>query len=365
MPSLQEALSAAFDKEAAEIEEPSAPVEGSQNEPLPEEQPAEEVKESASRERDEATGKFKARNKDAVSPPKEQTEKEVKPAVQAPAVRAPVSWRPEVREKFGALPPEIQNEVSRREREIENGLREAAGSRRFFEEFARAVQPYEAMLRSEQATPLEAVSGLLNTAYQLRTATPQNKAALVAKIINDFGVNIEMLDNILSAQVDPQQQRTTPDMTSAYVEQQLAPVKQFMERFSGMEQRAQTVSNERAAQAIEEFKKDPEVAEFYEDVSPDMADILEIAVRRGQKLTLREAFNRATMLHPEISKILADRKVAKTAQQASSAASRARNASASLPSGSAPEPGDGKPVNTKNLASVIEHAWDTVAARES
>ncbi|HEY3476589.1 MAG TPA: hypothetical protein VGK56_18375 [Anaerolineales bacterium] len=373
MPSLQDALTAAFDKEAAELEPtPSKdlPAEGAQNE-LPTPEAAEEVKPEASavqqRERDE-TGKFKARTEHQVPAAKEPTEKEVKPVAQQPqqpAGRAPVSWRPEIREKFGALPPEIQAEVSRREREIESGLREAAGSRRFHEEFARTIQPYEAMLRSEQAAPLEAVAGLLNTAYQLRTAAPHAKAVLVAKIITDFGVDISMLDDVLSGTVENPGQQARRDPNLEYIQRTLAPVQQFMERFQGMEQQVQQTTAQRAADAIAEFKKKPEVAEFYEDVSEDMADLMEMSARRGQKITLQDAFNRAIMAHPEISKILADRRVAATAQQSSSAAQRARAASASLPSGSAPGEGSGKLASSKDLTSAIAQAWDTVENRMS
>lgn len=56
------------------------------------------------------------------------------PAQPSPAaadLRAPSSWKPAAREKWAALPPEIQQEVVRVDREIRQTMQETAAVRRF------------------------------------------------------------------------------------------------------------------------------------------------------------------------------------------------------------------------------------------
>lgn len=304
-------------------------------------------------------------------PLKEEPTEELKPApaakegaapAQQPAQtahKAPVSWRPELRGKFGSLPPEIQEEVVRRERDIETGMRESSQARRFAGEFSQVIQPYAAMIQSENATPLQAVQALMNSAYQLRTAAPQQKAQMVAQLINQYGVDIEILDNVLAAAVSGRGNAGAApnDASLRFLEQKLAPVQQFMERFSRMEQNAQSGVATRVQNEIQAFATDP-ANEYYADVREDIADILEMAARRGQTMTLQDAYKRATMAHPTISKLIADKTLASTAQQRSSAAQRSRVASASLPSGGAPGQGSGGAAKPKDLYSAVEAAWD-------
>jgi hypothetical protein len=272
-------------------------------------------------------------------------------------VKAPVSWRPEVRDKFATLPSEVQGEIIRREREVEAGLRTAASHKQFVEHFQHAMQPYAAMITAEGGDYISATTNLMNTAYQLRTAPPPQKAALVAEIVRHFGVDITMLDDALTAQVSGQAgQPAQNDPMMVYVQQQLAPVTQLLQRFTQAEESAKQERGLRVQTEIEQFAADPK-NEYFEDVRMDVADLLEITARRGQKMTLQDAYARATMAHPTIGPILATRKLSETAQHRNGAAQRARNASASLASGGAPEQGDQGAAKPKDLNSAIEAAW--------
>jgi hypothetical protein len=382
MPSIQEAMEKAF--EVAEAERSSAAPAQPQEQTNEPEAREPEVKEPAAETPGEAArargpdGKFLPKGNEVPSDPKPEAKEPVAgapapaaapaagPAPAPQASRGPVSWRPEVREKFGALPAEVQQEVVRREREVEQALRSSAESRRMHDEFTRAMAPYEAMIRAENATPMQAVQSVMNTAYQLRVAPPMQKAQLVAQMIANFGVDIGMLDEILSGAVQGNAPRTPQnDPTLQFIQQQLAPVQQFMQRFQQMETTAQTRTQEQVAQEIQQFQANPEVAEFWEDLSGDVADLLELSARQGHKMSLQDAWQRATMLHPTISKILADRKVAASAQQQSQRAQAARNASASIPSGGAPEQGEKPRPKPGDHASAIEQAWALVEGRNA
>lgn len=240
----------------------------------------------------------------------------------APELKAPQAWKPAAREKWAAIPPEIQAEIVRVENETKTGLREASEAKRFAQEFARTVAPYEGMIRSEGSDPLRAVSNLLQTAAALRTAPPAHKAQLVANLIQAFGVPIEALDAALVGQAPAQAaQQGGGQYRDPRVDQLLASLQQ------AQEQRSQSLSQS-AAKEVAEFQ----AKEFFEDVRQDVADLLEMASRRGIALSLEEAYNRALKMHPEISGVLAQREAAKSAANGNPSTQRARAAASTVKS---------------------------------
>src|SRR4030095_11141214 len=114
--------------------------------------------------------------------------------------KAPASWRPEAREKWAGADPVIRQEVMRREHEMQTVLQDAAAARQFVSAFENVVRPYEMFMRAENASPLQSVQNLMQTAADPRVGTPQHKANLVAGIINNFAIDVAMLDSILAGQ---------------------------------------------------------------------------------------------------------------------------------------------------------------------
>lgn len=280
-------------------------------------------------------------------------------ATPAPAVskQAPVSWKPEEREQWASMKPEAQSAVIRREREVDAALRTSAEARRFHDEFVKTVQPYEAMIRAENSTPLRAVNELFMTAAALRTAPPGMKAALVADMIMEFGIDLPTLDRTLLARLQgaPAPGHTTDPILEA-VDQRLKPVMDFFTQIQGAQQGSIQQLETEVSTTWDEFATNPEY-EFANDLKEDIADILELAGRRKQVVSLQDAYKRATLAHPTISKILADRQQANGATQQTAAARRALAAAVSLPSnGGAPsrdgeEEGDGS-IRSDILSSV-------------
>jgi molybdopterin-biosynthesis enzyme MoeA-like protein len=66
-----------------------------------------------------------------------------------------------------------------------------------------------------------------------------------------------------------------------------------------------------------------------------MADIIEVAERQGRQMSLAQAYERAAMLHPEVSKVMLARQQGSNARQLTQAAQRARSAAVSV-KGAAP-----------------------------
>lgn len=324
---------------------------------------------TGSRERDKS-GRFKPADAKAepVAKPQQsvadatptiQPGPKVEPRQSAPQERAPASWRPEVREHWAQLPETVRAEVARRERETQQALAESTEARRFTEQLQNVIRPYEMFIKAENSNPLQAIDNLMSTAARLRTGTAPELATMVAGIVRQFGVGrfgnafIEQLDSALAGEMP------RGDAASAQVQQilqqQLAPVQQFMTQL----QQQQAVQAQRAQQeATSEVQRFITQAEFGEDVREEMADLMEVAQRRGRELTLQDAYRQACLVNPRVRSVLESRSKAQGAQAASGAAAAARAKAVSVtgaaaPAGPAPTPTD---VRSAIEAALVQSA---------
>lgn len=247
--------------------------------------------------------------------------------------KAPASWRPEVREHWSQLPETVRAEVARRETEVQRTLQETAQARQYAEAINKAFAPYEAYIKAENANPLQVIDNLMGTAVRLRTSTGPELANLMAQMVNQYGTGrfggqfIEMLDSALagnSPKSDPQQAQL-----QQVIQQQLAPVQQFMSQFQQAQAAQQAQVAQKAASEVEQFLTK---TEFGNDVREEMADLLEVASRRGQELSLVDAYKQACMLNPQVRQVVMQRSATRQAQTQSSAVQKAKAASVSVPS---------------------------------
>lgn len=301
-----------------------------------------------SRQRDES-GKFARKPEEGMQPgpksePKANREE-----------RAPQSWKPETRQHWQALPAEVRSEIARRESEFTRVMQETAESRKMAEALQRTIAPYEHFIRAENSNPFQAIDNLMATAARLRTGTAPELATLVSQLINQYGVGrfgkgfIETLDQALVGQTPQEDPREV--MMRQKLEQEIAPVKQFMSQFQQMQEMQQQQMQGQAGNEVQGFLANHE---FGMDVKDDMADLIELAHKRGRELSLEEAYEKACRAHPSIGKIFASRDKAVQAQSTNQVAQRARAASVSVsgaPSGGSNSAGAG------DLRSALESAW--------
>jgi hypothetical protein len=331
---MEEQIEAPAPTEATPAPEPAIESEAPAEAPAAEAPAAdlEEMAEGDGQERDE-NGRFKPK----AQPLQDQGMQPGPKAGPKPqSERAPAAWRPEIREHWGQLPEPVRQEIARREREVQMTLQETAEARKTVDALQRTIAPYEMFIKADNATPLQAIDNLMATAARLRTGTAPELAQMVAGIVNQFGVGrfgntfIEQLDAALAGaqpRVDPQTAQV-----QQVLQQQLAPVQQFMSRFQEFEQQRQQQATQAAQTEVQQFIAE---AEFGEDVREDMADILEMAQRRGQSLTLAQAYERACMMNDRVGKVMQQRRMAQGAQQQTGVAQRAKAAAVSV-SGAAP-----------------------------
>ncbi len=248
----------------------------------------------------------------------------------ATALKPPNSWKPAAREHWAKLPAEVQQEAIRRERETQQALTASDDARKNWGNYQQAIAPYMGMIQAEGGDPISAASTLFRTAAALRTAPPGHKARLVADIVKTYGIDIQLLDQELAGQA--------PQQTQAPQQGQFRDPRfdQFLQDLEGQKRQRQQAMNQQHAAEVETFGAN---AEFFDDVRQEMADLLEVSARRGVEMTLENAYSRAVKLHPEVSKVMAQRETAAAATATQATTQRARAAASSVrsrPSGPAP-----------------------------
>jgi hypothetical protein len=309
--SLHDDIAAAMEEHAAESDQtPDAETEAQREARLRDEKGrfAKADREGTDKAQREARERAEAKPQEQAQEKPQATEKpQEKPAEQKPADRAPQSWKALAREEWSKLSPTLRDEITRREAEVTKVLNETAQARQMTQRLREAVGPYEQMLRADGADPFVAISSLFRAAHTLRTGSPQMKARLIANTIREFMPNRaewEMLDRELAGIGAPPDQRQPTQQD--FRDPRLDPL---LERLQQAEQREAQASQQRIASMIEDISKE----EFWEDVKMDVADILDLSARRGLTVSVRDAYTRAVALHPEVSKVMAQREAARRA----------------------------------------------------
>lgn len=275
----------------------------------------------------------------------------------APAIRAPASWKPEAREHWAKLPPQVQQEVARRETEVARTLHESSRAREAVGHLQNVIGPYAQNIAASGSDAVGAIENFLKADNTLRHGSIAEKAQMAANIIKQYGIDIVTLDQVLAGQT-PQHDPATQmqEQWRREMQQQLQPVMGFFNQMQTQRQQAMQKINQTAGGEVEAFAQDA-AHEFYDDVRHDMADIIDMYTARGQSISLQDAYDRAININPQISAIVAQRAETQRATANAQAAQRARRAAASI-SGS-PAPAGARPgVAGDDRRAEIEAAWD-------
>lgn len=258
---------------------------------------------------------------------------------------APRAWKADLRVKWAKIDPDVQAEITRRENEILRAFGDNSQARAFARQFHDTVQPYMARIQSMGSHPLKVVQEVLNADHILNTAPPVQKARYMANLIKTYGIDIRELDSALAGEA-PNAQAVQMEQILA---QRLQPFEQYMQAQQMQAQMAAQSRQEAAAEQIHRMSSDTVKYPHFETVRADMADIVELAAKRGMQLSLDEAYARACQMNPQVSNLLATQKTAKdAAAQRQAQAQRAQKAKAASASVS------GSPASTVKGASAGE-----------
>tara|TARA_R110000744_G_scaffold251094_5_gene367099 strand:+ start:160 stop:1152 length:993 start_codon:yes stop_codon:yes gene_type:complete len=262
---------------------------------------------------------------------------------EAPAKsNAPQSWGVAEREAWGGIPENVQAQIQKRESEIQQALTNSGEARNLANDFQKTIAPYQGLMTSNNAHPMETVNQALQSYAGLVSGTPQTKAQVVVDAIKNFGIDIHMLDSMLSGEeiAEP----VNPTLQA--VQQEMAPFNQFMQQQQQQQEyqkQQQYQSNEAELNAF--FQNN----EFAGDVSGDMSKIMEVY----GNMPLSEAYDRAIQGRPDIVQVLEQRKAAQAAQNNNQKVQWKQNAASSIPQGQAMQ--SGAPV-ANTMREALENA---------
>ena len=261
--------------------------------------------------------------------------------------KPPPSWKPQNHEHWAQIPPAARVEIHRRESETFKALTHAKEAREFVQKFNEVAQPYQ-MLIAQDGSPLKTFGEYLKTASILRMGTPHEKAFAIASAIAQFQVPIDLLDRALAGTL--QGQAPAPGMGQQFRDPRVD------ELFTVLKQQEQVKEQQLMTEVdgeLSNFANDP-ANTYYDYVRQDMGDLLELAARRGQKMSLQEAYRRCIMAHPEISKLVQQQEMVAATQKARAA---------SVQVSGAPVVPQGVPVVADTVRGSIEAAIQQLSGR--
>lgn len=332
-PSLRETLSAAMEASPAQtipIDKPAAAEPAAKAETTP---PARA-----------ADGKFAKPGETApntLSEPKASADAEPDAGQ---TIRPPASWSATAKADFATLPPHIQQEVLKREGEIEAGKAQWDQKANRFNRLDAVLSPRQERFRLQGIDEVQAVQSLLAAQDYLERDAP----AAIQYLARQYGVNL--------AALAPNQQQPTEAQLPPVVQQMAQKIQSLEQTLAQQSQAAhqQTVSETQAQ--IDAFAADPANL-YFQNVKEAMGQL----IRVGQATGLKDAYEKAIWANPEIRPLLL-RQQASTGQAMQEQQDRARADAARRASGSitgSPTPGSspGGPGPASSLRGELERAF--------
>lgn len=263
------------------------------------------------------------------------TETAAATATETPKAKAPQSWSAGEKAHWDKIPAEVQAVIARREEEAHRGITQLGQDASFGKQLKEVISPYLPIIRAEGGTEAGAVKDLLQTAYILRTASPEQKVGLFRQLAGQFGVDLAV-----AAQGAPQ---VNPE-----VQQLRQKIAQLEGTFAGAQQQQHQQAQGQAQAIIDAFVADPK-NEFYEQVKPLMAHLL----IGGQAKDMQEAYDMACHANPDVRSTILTRQAAdaeaKRAAEAKAKADAKRRAAGSI-TGSARETPAASTTGNQNLS---------------
>ena len=276
-------------------------------------------------------------------------------ATQSPAIAAPDSLAKEAKADWEKTPPAVQQAFIKREQDMQRGVDELKNRYSLIDQ---ALAPHQDALRQMNASPGEAVNRMFLW-FKALAGNPREAFPGLAKSFGlDWNQVIAATTGQQPGQAQPQPgQQAQPDVIPEPVKNYVGQLEQriqqltnhlgqFDQRFGSIQQEMNQANLAKTSENLSIWSKDKE---FFNDVRQDMARLVEanlIPLKNGQ-VDLDTVYERAIHFNPEVrAKVLAKQQQANTEVQQAQAAeattqrqtqvAKARKASVSLPSGSAP-----------------------------
>jgi len=253
-----------FDDMSADIEaamKGDAPVEAVAAEPILPADTQETPEQTEARTRDE-NGRFAKAPEDVQDTPAsgEEPEKTILP---------PRTWTGAAKSKFAQLDPDVQQEVLRREREIEAGKQQWDTKAEAFNKLDAVIAPVRDRLTMSGLTPDTYIAALVRADEMLRG--PQSLQA-IQMLAQQYGINLGAISG--GPQAQPQQWQPDPQYQALQSQFQ-----QLQARLDQDAQAKQEQDHQATLARIEAFASDPANI-YFDNVRGEMAALISRERRR-------------------------------------------------------------------------------------
>ena len=216
------------------------------------------------------------------------------PATAPVKAEAPKTWRPEAAADWGKLPPRVQEEVLKREADIFKGIEALKPDAAIGKAFGTALSPYINHLTATGQDAVALTKELVGAHITLSSGTAQQKTEVIQRIFKNYGISMPSAapagDPDTEAYVDP---------AIRDLQKQLEAVQSKMSETTAAQQRefeAQQAQIRRNIEAeVAAFAADPKNI-HYSKVENEIAAL----ISAGAAKDLREAYDKAIWLNPEV-----------------------------------------------------------------
>jgi len=258
-------------------------------------------------------------------------------------IAPPNSLKQHVKEKWETLPREVQEEIARREADIEKMMTHPEGDLNFGRSIKETITPYMAMIEAEGIKPQEAVKNMLNVAHVLNYGKPEQKAAMLRQVAQDYGVDLA------TTQKEPEYQ--DPVITQLLdkinkLEEQTNPTR--IQKMLQEQKETDTVMSE-----IQSFSSDPANKHFSE-----VRSHMQALLSSGLAETLQQAYDQACWANPKIRESLKMEQFSATNEAKKQEIAKKKQAAVSLTGSPATPSGNSQGNQEQDLRAMLSAAYD-------
>lgn len=201
------------------------------------------------------------------------------PADEVIVRQPPKSWTKEMQTKYSALPPEVQDYVELREKQMSEGLEKDRGDANLGRVMRDTMTPYRAMLQSQGVDEVKAVQSLMNVHYRLTNLPMSEKTAYLKSIAAGYGIGFDdpAFREAETANIDP-------------------AIKKMMDELSGIKQHLTANQQNAIQQSKERVSRDVEAFASNHPYFDEIADDIAAMIQSGHDLDA--AYEKAVWANP-------------------------------------------------------------------
>lgn len=280
------------------------------------------------------------------------TDQPVGTGTEAPGepIRPPASWSPEAKSLFSTLPPVLQAEIGKREKDMERGIGERATQLKRYEPLEAILSPHRERIALAGLDDASYIRALITADEMLRGP---NRDQAFAHLGRQYGINLQQ-------PAQPGQQQQPQAQLPPVVQQMLDKISTLESTLAQQSSTQEQSHRDQNLSAIQAFAADPKNV-YFENVRKDMADL----IQGGRASSMDQAYEMAIWARSDIRPLLLKAQesaaAAQVQEQARARTSQARQAAGSI--SGAPTPGASPAAGALNSNTSVED--DVRAAVES